>query len=126
MLLDTSAWIEFLRGTKQGKKVANVLNSENNFTSIITIAELSNWCLKNNLEKHITNYLDQMKIHTQILEIDETIMLLAGKFNFERKKRIKNWGMIDSIILSSALKYDLNIITKDTQFSDIENVQLLE
>jgi len=42
MLLDTSVWIEFFQGTEKSKKVEDILKTEENFTSIVTLAEVVN------------------------------------------------------------------------------------
>ena len=52
-------------------------------------------------------------------------MTVAGKMNFERKKTVKNWGMLDSFIFSTGLVYKLTVLTKDCQFDGLTNVQIL-
>jgi len=125
MLLDTSAWIEFFQGTEKSKKVENALKTEENFTSIVTFAEIVNWCLKNNVQDKIRSYIEGINSGSAILELNEPIALVAGKLNYERKKIIKNWGMIDSIILATSQVYNLKILTKDSQFKDLLNAEIL-
>jgi predicted nucleic acid-binding protein len=57
MLFDTSTWIEFFRGTERGKKVRQYFKTEENFTGIITLAEITNWRLKNELEDKFIHML---------------------------------------------------------------------
>ena len=125
MLLDTSAWIEFFQGTEKSKKVENILKTEENFTSIVTFAEIVNWCLKNNIQDKIKGYIEGIKNGSTILELNEPIAIIAGKLNYERKKFVKNWGMIDSVILATAQIYNLKVLTKDSQFKDSSNVEIL-
>ena len=125
MLFDTSAWIEFFQGTEKSKKVENALKTEENFTSIVTFAEIVNWCLKNNVQDKIRSYIEGINSGSAILELNEPIALVAGKLNYERKKIIKNWGMIDSIILATSQVYNLKILTKDSQFKDLLNAEIL-
>ena len=125
MLLDTSAWIEFFQGTEKGKKVGNILRTEENFTSIVTFAEIVNWCLKNNIQDKIKEYIAGIKNGSTILELNEPIAIVAGKLNYERKKIVKNWGMMDSVILSTAQIYNLKVLTKDSQFKDLLSVEIL-
>jgi len=49
MLLDTSAWIELFQGTEKGKAVGEITNGKILYVSILTIAELKLWALRNNL-----------------------------------------------------------------------------
>ena len=125
MLLDTSAWIELFQETEKTAIVKNVLETEDNFTSSITFAELVNWCLKNNKEDKITAYIEGIKNGSTILELNEAIIISAGKLNYERKKIVKNWGMVDSLVLSTSLFYNLRILTKDSHFKDLENAGML-
>ena len=124
MLLDTSAWIEFFHDTDKRPIVQNILKNEENFTSAISFAEIVNWCLKNKKEDKITAYLEGVKNGSTILDLNEAIIISAGKLNYERKKIVKNWGMVDSLILSTSLFYNLKILTKDNHFRDLENVEM--
>ena len=125
MLFDTSAWVEFFQGTENSKRVENVLKSEENFTSIVTFAEIANWCLKNKIEDKIKGYIEGIKNGSKVLDVDEAIVISAGKINYERKKIVKNWGMIDSFILATAKVYNLKILIKDNHFKDLEDVRIL-
>jgi predicted nucleic acid-binding protein len=122
MLLDTSAWIEYFLATESGNKVKEILKN-NSFTSVLTAGELVNWCFKNNLRYE--KYLEEIKLYSKMLELNEKIAITAGRLNFERKKVIKNWGMADSIILSTSIIYNLTILTKDNHFQDLSNVILI-
>jgi predicted nucleic acid-binding protein len=125
MLLDASAWVEFFQGTEKSKKVESVLKTEENFTSIVSIAEIVNWCLRNDIRDMITIYAEGIKKGSRILDLSESIALAAGELNFDRKKTFKNWGMLDSFIVATSLLYDLRILTKDSQFKDLPNVEML-
>lgn len=61
MLFDTSAWIEFFQGTEKSKKIENILRTEENFTSIVTLAEVVNWCFKNNVQDKIKDYIEGIR-----------------------------------------------------------------
>ena len=125
MLFDTSAWIEFFQGTENGKKVEDLLKREKHFTNVVTFAEVINWCLRNNLENKIKFYIEGIRKGSEIVNLDEPIITLAGRLNYERKKVVKNWGMTDSFILATSLLYDLKILTRDSQFKDLPNVGML-
>jgi predicted nucleic acid-binding protein len=125
MLFDTSGWIEFFQGTERGKKVQEPLKNEENFTSIVTFAEVINWCFRNKLENKITSYIKTIKQGSEVIDLDETIVTLAGRLNYERKMIVKDWGMMDSFILATSLVYDLQILTKDLHFKDLSNAVIL-
>ena len=125
MLLDSSAWIEFFEGTQAGRKVAEFLKNEENFTNVVTLAEIINWCLRNNREDKAELYIEGIKKGSRIIDVDELASVVAGKVNYERKKFVKNWGMIDSLILATGQIYNLKILTKDSQFKDLPNAEIL-
>lgn len=125
MLLDTSAWIELFQETDKTSLVKTTLEREENFTSAVTFAEIVNWCLKNGKEDKINAYIEGIKNGSNILDLNEAIIISAGKINYDGKKIVKNWGMVDSLILSTALFYNLKILTKYNHFKDLENVEML-
>lgn len=123
MLLDTSAWIEFFIGSIKGKRVQEVLDKEDCYTSMVSLAEVTNWALKENRE--VASLINTIKQLSNVIELDEDITVLAGKLNFERKKINKKWGMLDSFILASGSIYGLKILTKDSDFRDLTEVERL-
>jgi len=123
MLLDTSAWIDFFQGTEKGAKVKNVLKEDKCYTSIVSIAEIVNWCEKNNIDKKY--YLDVIEKSSFIINLKKDIVILAGIINYENKIKIKNWGMLDSFIYATGRIYKLKILTLDHHFKDLEGVDLV-
>lgn len=123
MLLDTSAWIELFEGSELGQNVKDILISNECYTSITSISEVANWAAKHDLDAQ--NLIDRITKESQILQIDSPLAILAGKLNFQRKKINKKWGMMDSFVLSTSLIYGFRILTKDSDFKDLSNVQLL-
>jgi len=91
----------------------------------VSFAEVINWCFRNKLENRINFYIEGIKKGSEIIGLDEKIITFAGRLNYERKKVVKNWGMMDSFILATSLLYDLKILTKDSQFKDLQNVEIL-
>ena len=125
MLLDTSAWIEFFQGTELGNRVSEILQNEENFTSIITLAELSSWCFRNGQKHNIKQFVEGIKKGSTVVDINETIAISAGKLSYERKKSVSGWGLADSLIFTTAAVYGLTILTKDNQFRGLPNVEML-
>jgi predicted nucleic acid-binding protein len=126
MLLDTYAWVEFFIGSKAGKKVLKAIQENRCFTSILSLAEIVDWCFKNDLKEKAKQYIEIVEKASTILNITKEIAILAGEMNQERKKKVKGWGMIDSIILATATFYNLKILTGNSHFKDLENVEILE
>lgn len=124
MLLDSSAWVEFFQGSEKGKEVKSILEQEESFTSIVTFAEIAQWCLRTGRED-LMLCVEGVKRMSRILPPTEVISISAGRMNYERKKAGKKWGMIDSIIVATAQAYGLRILTKDYGFRDLPEAQVL-
>jgi predicted nucleic acid-binding protein len=92
---------------------------------VVTVAELVEWCLKNDLGARIEEYAREIARSSVLLGLDEQIAMLVGKVNYDRKKMARGWGMIDSLILATAVSYNLNIITGDSHFRDLPNAKML-
>jgi len=125
MIIDTYALVELLKNTEKGKKVANILLRERCYTCITSLAEIAEWAIKNNLEDKLEKYISDIKIASTILYLNERIAMLAGRVNCERKRMVKNWGMMDSFITALANLANLKILTGDKHFKDLSNVVML-
>jgi predicted nucleic acid-binding protein len=125
MIIDTYAWVELLKSTERGKEVANILLRERCYTCITSFAEIAEWAIKNNLENKLEKYISDIKIASTTLYLNERIAVLAGKINRERKRKIKNWGMMDSFITALANLANLKILTGDKHFKDLSNAVML-
>ena len=123
MLLDSYAWIEFFNGTEKGREVKKVLKEGKCYTSIISLAEIAEVCSRT--DKNVNDFIDKIKNFSTILFLNETVSTVAGKLNFQRKKVVKGWGMMDSFILATALANNLPILTGDKHFKDLPNTKIL-
>ncbi len=122
-LLDTSAWIELFIGTERGRKVERLLAAERCYTGISTLSDIVNWALKERLEPNA--FIDMVEKTSIVIRLDKEMAVLAGRLNLERKKTEKKWGMLDSFILATSLRYDLRILTKDLDFKGIPSADIL-
>ncbi len=123
MLLDSYSWIEFFKGSEKGKKVEEFLEELECFTCIVSISEITAWALKNGFEPN--PFISKIKGLSQIMNLNEEIVKNAGKINFEKKKEMRDFGMIDSVIYSTALYYGLKVLTGDEHFEGLDNVEML-
>jgi predicted nucleic acid-binding protein len=117
VVLDSFAWIEYFNGTSAGEKVRNVLETELVVTPAIVVAELSE--KHKRLNREFGPKYDFVKARTSIVPLEEELARVAGELNFERKKKVKGWGMADSIILATARRAGSRIVTGDPHFRDL-------
>ncbi len=123
MLLDSSAWIElFIKGEKW-QRVRDVIRGEECQISIVSLAEISDKLL--HYGHSLYEVLPAIESNCDIVEIDKETSMVAGGLNFRRKKISKGWGMMDSFVLATAMLNDWRILTKDKDFADLDNVEML-
>jgi predicted nucleic acid-binding protein len=121
-LIDSYAWIEYFKGTSKGKIAKELIENDSCATASLAIAELTEKYKKENrdFESDFNFIISQ----TKIVDLDAEIALEAGKISFENKKKIKNWGMADSIMLATAKKIGAKVLTGDKHFGNFESVML--
>jgi predicted nucleic acid-binding protein len=117
VVLDSFAWIEYFDGTSAGEKVQNFLETGRAVTPAIVVAELSE--KHKRLNREFGPKYDFVKARTSVVPLEEELARVAGELNFERKKKVKGWGMADSIILATARRAGSRIVTGDPHFRDL-------
>jgi predicted nucleic acid-binding protein len=124
ILLDTSAWVEYLLGSEIGEKVNQYLKDNEIITSVITLFELS---YKADRERwNIKNCLNFIKIESQIIGIKESSIIEFGRLYNETRKKESSFGFADAIVLLTANTEKAQIVTKDNHFRNIENAVVLK
>ena len=122
MILDTYAWIELFKGGAKGQKVKGLLESGKCFTSGISIAELSEWIEKDKAHRQFVFHT--VETLSTVLEINRETLELGGILKAEKRKTIKDFGMIDAIILATARQYSLPVVTGDAHFRGENSIML--
>jgi len=123
VVLDSFAWIEYFNGTTAGEKVQSFLEAGRVLTPAIVVAELSE--KHKRLNREFGPKYDFVKARTSVVPLEEELARVAGELNFERKKRVKGWGMADSIVLATARLSKSVIVTGDPHFKDLTEETVL-
>ncbi|MBS3081019.1 PIN domain-containing protein [Candidatus Pacearchaeota archaeon] len=121
-IIDSYAWVEYFKGSNQGKIARDFIENKQSATSVITIAELSE-----KYEREQRKFDEDFSFiisQTKIIELNTELSILAGKINNENKKKIKNWGMADSIILATAKIKNAKVVTGDEHFRNLNSVMI--
>jgi len=123
VVLDSFAWIEYFNGTSAGEKVRNFLENGLVLTPAIVVAELAEKYRR--LNREFGSKFDFVKARSSIVPLEEELARVAGETNFERKRRVKGWGMADSIILATARRSGSKVVTGDPHFKDLVEETIL-
>ena len=118
IVFDTYAWIEFFKGTDNGKIVKKYLAEGKVFTPSVVLLELSykadreGW----DFQKH----LNFIKLNSEIVGLNENFILNFGKVYNKTRKNVRDMGIVDVVVLNTAIINDSQIITGDKHFEKIE------
>lgn len=121
-VFDTYAWIDYLSGGAASKKVADLLNNPSGrlVTPATAIAELTEKLLREETEQSkIQDAIRFIRIRTEIYPCDEQVAYRAGELNFAQKK-VKGWGMLDSLNYAVASVLNCIFVTGDPHFKDFK------
>ena len=118
LLIDTSGWVEYLRGTPMGQRIASQIEESKAVTLNIVMAELSyhlHCHLKN--EDEIDRQLDRDRYLSRIETISEEEARLAGtiKANLEKMEK-RNGSYTDCIQMAVARLRGAKVLSKDGIF----------
>ncbi|RLI23809.1 type II toxin-antitoxin system VapC family toxin [Candidatus Bathyarchaeota archaeon] len=122
-LVDSYAWIEYFMGTKAGEKVKPIIEGlEEKLTPTICLAEVYAKTLKVEGEEQAEKQRLFIKESSAVIPLDEAIAVEAAKIDIEMKKKIKGWGLVDSIVYATGLIKKAEIVTGDLHFKDLKHV----
>ena len=124
-VIDAYAWIEYFRGSKSGEIVKKYVESEDSATPTIVVSEISRKLLReielgNETHEGRLKRLEFIRATSQIVNLDFEIAAKAGAVDVEMKKKVKGWGLADSIILCTARTAKGKVVTGDQHFKGLE------
>jgi len=117
-IIDSYAWIEYLEGSKLGEKVREMIINENNeiFSLNLCIAEVVSKAKRKNLD--VETAFKAININSRVVEVTPEIAKKAGLFHAEIRSKIKDFGLVDALILMLARELNAKILTGDPHFKD--------
>jgi predicted nucleic acid-binding protein len=124
-VIDAYAWIEYFRASKFGEVAKRYIESEESATPTIVVSEISRKLLReielgNETQEGRMKRLEFIRATSQTVDLDFEIAAEAGEIDLEMKKKVKNWGLADSIIMCTARAAKGNVITGDEHFRGLK------
>ena len=126
LVVDSYAWIEYFLGSEKGEKLRILMkNSKNNFLTVEPcLAELHGWTLRENIN---FNEIYRVLIsNSSIVPVFAEDWIQAGRERHEQRKRMKDFGLIDSVILTKQKQIGCKLITGDKHFNGLKNIILMK
>ena len=128
MFLDTSVIIELFQSDSGSPGFVSIyehVKGEPLFMSVIQVAELSDWCLKNNIRPE--DMMGQLKKILGTIPLNEKLCLEGSRLKFEmRAKGSKSFSLMDGLILASARSVNQMLLTMDRDFAKADGVVMLK
>ncbi len=123
-IIDAYAWIEYLDGSRKGKKVASIFEDDNEiYTCAITLGEVVSKVARMGKDAEVA--YDLIVSNSQIISVGEELSLQVGLAHCEIRKTQKDFGLADAYILAVARKLKAKILTSDPHFKDIKDAVML-
>ena len=124
-IIDSYAWIEYLEGSKLGEKVREIiLNNYELYSLNLTIAEVISKVKRKKGDSEIA--FKAITSNSKILEITPEMAKNAGLFHAEIRQKIKNFGLVDSLLLIVARELKAKILTGDNHFKGFKEAVFIE
>jgi predicted nucleic acid-binding protein len=125
MFLDTTVIVDILRGEQKViDYIEKISKNEPLFFSLISIGELADWARSNNLNTR--KVISDVKSIASMMSISDEICIDGSKLKKkQRDAGKKKFSLIDGLIAASAMRSDQKLLTRDSDFEGLKNVNLI-
>jgi predicted nucleic acid-binding protein len=125
-VVDAWAWVEYLIGSKLGKKLNEVLDESNSevYTCAITLGEVISKVTREG--RDVEAAYSMLLSNSQIININEELSKHAGLLHFEMRKTQKDFGLADAYVLATAKMLKAKILTGDAHFKSVKEAVLIK
>ncbi len=124
IIFDAYAWVEYAVDGPYASRVSGILAEyEEIYTPASVVAELRDSMLKKGIPiASIQQIIRYAEAKSRIVDIDFEIAQLAGEINFQQKKTVTGWGMLDSFVYAVAKSRGGRVLTGDSHFRNLKDV----
>lgn len=123
-LIDSSAWIEYLKGSEKGEKVNKVLSGENEiFVIPLNIGEVISKVKREN--QNIQIAYNTLTSNSKLIQVSAEIAKDSGVFHAEERKKGSSMSLADALIIKTAEKLGLKVLTTDNHFKNLKNAEII-
>lgn len=122
--MDTSAWIEFFRGTQEGEQIKDFLLPEPTeisptITPTLVITEMRSAYVRDGKEDQFFEDLEEIRNLGNIYNIlEESISIFAGEKHAKTHNRQNQISYVDCILWAIAETFEMKVLSTDRHFKD--------
>lgn len=124
-IIDSYAWIEYLDGSSFGEKVKKIIEGNNELFSLnLTILEVISRTKRKKMDFESAYQL--IISISKIAEITPELAKKAGIIHAEIREKIKDFGLVDYLLLIIARKLNAKILTGDEHFRGFKEAIMIK
>ena len=126
ILIDTYTWIEIFRNSPWGRQALECIEQNSPLAvSVLTLYELQYRFNDLYGEEKTGSFIATILTHAEVIPVDMQIAVAAGTIRTGQKKKGNGMGAVDCMILATARIHNLNVLTRDMHFKDLEETIVL-
>lgn len=124
-VIDSYAWIEYFKASAKGSKAKKIIERRENelFTLDICLAEIKFWALQDEIDFQKIGKI--IRVNSSIVESNSKDWTDAAQTKFEKRKRYKNFGLVDALLLVKQKQLNAIIVTGDKHFKENKNTEFI-
>jgi predicted nucleic acid-binding protein len=122
-VIDTFAWIEYFSGSEKGERARRYIEGDGAMTPTIVVAELTDKYVREGASPR--ERLKFIRSRSTILPLDDETAELAGTLSADRRREVKGWGLVDSVVLATARIRGAKVVTGDEHFRGLDEAIML-
>jgi len=124
LVVDSSAWIEYMDGSIEGEKVRDNFKEKQLFTPANCVAEIIARALRTGISVDLVKTV--LNAQSTIVSIDFEISCQGGILYTELRKQKPKISLSDALTLATAKKINAQVLTFDNDFQGIPEAIVLK
>lgn len=124
-IVDSYAWIEYFKATAKGTKARRIIEKEENqlFTLDVCLAEIKFWTLQEGVDFQRINKI--IRANSSVVESNSKDWTDAAQIKFEKRKKYKNFGLVDALLMVKQKQLNAIVLTGDKHFKENKNTEFI-
>ena len=114
--------MEYFVGSKEGLALKKLLDNKNHkfITLYCTVSELRSYCLRTS--RNFDQMYSTLKKNSIILPVLNEHWLNAASIRHEIRKKVRDFGLVDAILLAKQNELKCMIVSGDPHFIGLKNI----
>ncbi len=124
LVVDSWAWVEYLRGSETGKRVDTRISQAGEvWTTVISLTEVVSKYRREKLSEQTA--IEAISSLSKFELPSRNDAIEAGRIHAEVKTKSANFGLADAFVLQLARKVKGKVLTGDSDFKGLREAELI-